>query len=116
MTDFAENDGNDEMKKEAADAIKAVNAQYGYTPEFLSIGRQAGAVIASVDRIMQNGNLSTKMPDRLIYASAEIGQVIERSAGKQPVTVNPTREGGNAAPPPQIYHNAQKNQAQELCS
>ncbi|MBR1640618.1 MAG: hypothetical protein IJ688_14685 [Treponema sp.] len=47
------------MMEEAADAIKAVNAQYGYAPEFLSIGRQVGAVIASVDRITQSSVLST---------------------------------------------------------
>ncbi len=32
------------QKKEATETIKSVNAQYGYTPEFLGIYAQAGAV------------------------------------------------------------------------
>ena len=38
-----------------------------------------------------------KMPEQLIYASDEIGQMIERTTGKQLVTVNPTRV--NIVPP-----------------
>lgn len=59
ITGFAENDENNVIEKEAADAIKAVNAQYGYAPEFLSISRQVGAVIASIDKITQNAEKST---------------------------------------------------------
>lgn len=59
VTGYGEIDKEGRMIKEAADAIKAVNAQYGYTPEFLSVGKQVGAVIASVDRITQNKDLST---------------------------------------------------------
>ena len=59
ITGFAENDENNVIKKEAADAIKAVNAQYGYAPEFLSISRQVGAVIASIDKITQINEKST---------------------------------------------------------
>ncbi len=38
----------DETKQEATDAINAVNAVYGYTPEFLEIYAQVGAVYASL--------------------------------------------------------------------
>ncbi|MCR4712761.1 MAG: hypothetical protein K5751_00100 [Treponemataceae bacterium] len=62
ITGFAEKEKDNELKKEASDAIKAVNAQYGYTPEFLSIGKQVGAVIASVDKITQNKDLSSHNP------------------------------------------------------
>ena len=61
ITGFAENDENNVIKKEAADAIKAVNAQYGYAPEFLSISRQVGAVIASIDKITQINEKSTDL-------------------------------------------------------
>lgn len=61
ITGFAENDENNAIKKEAADAIKAVNAQYGYAPEFLSISRQVGAVIASIDKITQINEKSTDL-------------------------------------------------------
>lgn len=60
ITGFAENDKNNVMTKEATDAIKAVNAQYGYAPEFFSIGRQVGAVIAFINKITQNQNLSNQ--------------------------------------------------------
>lgn len=59
VTGYGETDKDGKMIKEAADAIKAVSAQYGYAPEFLSVGRQVGAVIASVDKITQSKNLST---------------------------------------------------------
>lgn len=104
VTGYGETDVNGIMITEAADAIKAVNAQYGYAPEFLSVGRQVGAVIASIDKITQineksTANAKTKMPEQLIYASDEIGQVIERATGKQLVTVNPTRVNGKTEPP-----------------
>lgn len=38
----------DDTKQEAQDAIKSVNAQYGYTPEFLEIYAQVGATYASL--------------------------------------------------------------------
>ena len=122
ITGFAENDENNAIKKEAADAIKAVNAQYGYAPEFLSISRQVGAVIASIDKITQINEKSTvnakiKMPGQLIYASDEIGQVIERATGKQLVTVNPTRANGKAEPPrANITQNAEKSTSAEQSS
>ena len=59
VTGYGETDKEGKMIKEAADAIKAVNAQYGYAPEFLSVGKQVGAVIASVDKITHNRDLST---------------------------------------------------------
>jgi uncharacterized protein YkuJ len=39
---------NTDKKEEAADAIKKVISKYGYTPEFSSLKRQVGAVIASL--------------------------------------------------------------------
>ena len=54
VTGFAENNENGEMTREAADAIKAVNAQYGYAPEHLFVSEQVGAVIASLRTIAQN--------------------------------------------------------------
>lgn len=38
----------DDTKQEARDAIKSVNAQYGYAPEFLEIYAQVGATYASL--------------------------------------------------------------------
>jgi len=46
-----------------------------------------------------------KMPEQLIYASDEIGQVIERIAGEQLVTVNPTRGTIKLLLQFKIYHN-----------
>ena len=120
ITGFAENDENNVIKKEAADAIKAVNAQYGYAPEFLSISRQVGAVIASIDKITQINEKSIskiKMPEQLIYASDEIGQMIERATGRQLVTVNPTRANGKTEPPREnITQNAEKSTSAEQSS
>ena len=119
---WGETDTSGKMIKEAADAIKAVNAQYGYAPEFFSISRQVGAVIASIDKITQINEKSTvnakiKMPEQLIYASDEIGQVIERATGKQLVTVNPTRANGKAEPPrANITQNAEKSTSTEQSS
>jgi hypothetical protein len=43
---------NDSRKKEeAADAIKAGIATYCYTPEFLGLGKQVGAAIASLHKV-----------------------------------------------------------------
>lgn len=76
ITGFAENDENNVIKKEAADAIKAVNAQYGYAPEFLSISRQVGAVIASIDKITQINEKSTQTEknseSRLLYEKTTV--------------------------------------------
>ena len=69
ITGFAENDENNAIRTEAADAIKAVNAQYGYAPEFLSISRQVGAVIASVNNITHLREKST--PDEERKSTAE---------------------------------------------
>jgi hypothetical protein len=45
ITGFSDNG----KKKEASDAIQAVIAQYGYTPEFSDVRKQVGAVIASLN-------------------------------------------------------------------
>lgn len=49
VTGFGEFNKEQELKKEAADAINAVSTKYGYTPEFLSVGKQVGAVISSIE-------------------------------------------------------------------
>ncbi len=60
VTGFAENDSDGHIKKEAADAIKAVNAQYDYTPEHLFVSEQVGAVVASLNlNIPQNETVSS---------------------------------------------------------
>ena len=51
------------------------------------------------ERDINNVVNKIKMPEQLIYVSAEIGQMIERTTGKQLVTVNPTRESGSTEPP-----------------
>ena len=57
------------------------------------------------------------MPEQLIYASDEIGQVIERATGKQLVTVNPTRANGKTEPPREnISQNAEKSTSAEKSS
>ena len=61
VTGFGEFNKEQELKKEAADAINAVSAKYGYTPEFLSVGKQVGAVIASCNILPQSQeNSNTK--------------------------------------------------------
>lgn len=60
VTGYGETNQSGQMIKEATDAIKAVNAQYGYALEFLSVGKQVGAVIASINKITQNQNLSNQ--------------------------------------------------------
>ena len=68
-------DFND-TKQEAADAIKSVNALYGYTPEFLEIYAQVGAAYASLENnvTQQNSPVNSKISDyeKLLYSSAEI--------------------------------------------
>lgn len=68
-------DFND-TKQEAADAIKSVNALYGYAPEFLEIYAQVGATYASLNNniTQQNSPVNDKKSDyeKLLYSSAEI--------------------------------------------
>ncbi len=40
---------SEDIKQEATDSIKSVNALYGYTPEFLEIYAQVGVVYASLN-------------------------------------------------------------------
>ena len=72
VTGFNFND----TKQEAADAIKSVNALYGYTPEFLDIYAQVGAAYASLNNNIpqQNSPVNDKKSDyeKLLYSSAEI--------------------------------------------
>ena len=72
VTGFNFND----TKQEAADAIKSVNALYGYTPEFLEIYAQVGAAYASLGNNINQQNIpvNDKKPDyeKMLYNSAEI--------------------------------------------
>lgn len=72
VTGFNFND----TKQEAADAIKSVNALYGYTPEFLEIYAQVGAAYASLNNNInqQNVPVNDKKSDYeiMLYSSAEI--------------------------------------------
>lgn len=70
--------------------------------------------ISTHERDINNLVNKIKMPEQLIYASDEIGQVIERATGKQLVTVNPTRANGKAEPPrANITQNAEKSTSAE---
>ncbi|GMO27408.1 MAG: hypothetical protein Ta2B_08100 [Termitinemataceae bacterium] len=60
LTGFA----NWDKEKEATDAIKAVIAQYGYTPEFLSFRKQVGAVLTSTLLDMGIISLSTSPAEK----------------------------------------------------
>ncbi|MDR2509333.1 MAG: hypothetical protein LBC77_01665 [Spirochaetaceae bacterium] len=62
-------------EKEAADAIKTVIAQYGYTPEFSDVRKQVGAVIASLS------------PDDKLPSSNHIS-----GQGDTPIIANPSRK------------------------
>lgn len=55
--------------------------------------------ISTHERDINNLVNKIKKPEQLIFASAEIGQIVERITGKQLVTVNPTRENGHPEPP-----------------
>lgn len=73
--------------------------------------------ISTHERDISNLVNKIKMPEQLIYASDEIGQVIERATGKQLVTVNPTRANGKAEPPrANITQNAEKSTSTEQSS
>lgn len=55
--------------------------------------------ISTHQRDINNVVNKIKMPEQLIYLSAEVGQVIERTTGIQLRTVNPTRVNENIVPP-----------------
>ena len=59
ITGYGEFNKGQQLTKEATDAINAVSAKYGYTPEFLSVGKQVGAVIASVNMITLKNQMSS---------------------------------------------------------
>lgn len=66
----------DDTKQEAADAINAVNALYGYTPEFLEIYAQVGAAYASLNNIAQqspvvNENSNDSLEQNSLEKAAE---------------------------------------------
>lgn len=50
-------------KTEATDSINAVIAKYKYAPKFLEMYAQVGAVIASINKITQNQNLSNQIQE-----------------------------------------------------
>ncbi|GHT50156.1 hypothetical protein FACS1894102_5490 [Spirochaetia bacterium] len=49
-------------KEESTDTIKAVIAQYGYTPEFVDFRKQVGAVIASLNSLLPNSAEESSAP------------------------------------------------------
>ena len=66
--------------------------------------------ISTHERGINNVVNKIKMPEQLIYASDEIGQMIERTTGKQLVTVNPTRVNNMIASPiPNISQSSEKS-------
>ena len=66
--------------------------------------------ISTHERDINNVVNKIKKPDQLIYVSDEIGQMIERTTGKQLVTVNPTREDVLNVPPTEnISHPIEKS-------
>ncbi|WP_296012043.1 PBECR2 nuclease fold domain-containing protein [uncultured Treponema sp.] len=70
--------------------------------------------ISTHERDINNLVNKIKMPEQLIYASDEIGQVIERATGRQLVTVNPTRANGKTEPPREnITQNNEKSTSAE---
>lgn len=92
VTGFGEFNKEQELKKEAADAINAVSAKYGYTPEFLSVGKQVGAVIASIEIITLKNQMSSINTDletltaenaRLRHENLQLGKQIMKIAYQQ---------------------------------
>lgn len=86
VTGFAENDEKGQITKEATDAIKAVNAQYGYAPEHLFVSEQVGAVIASLNNVAQNILMSSD-EERIknfksVYANTEFLSENEKRSEK----------------------------------
>lgn len=59
VTGYGEFNKEQQLTKEATDAINTVSVKYGYTPEFLSVGKQVGAVIASVNMIALKNQMSS---------------------------------------------------------
>jgi hypothetical protein len=51
-----------DKKTEATEAIQAVSAKYGYTPEFSGFRKQVGAVIASLGGVSHNSDNSSSPP------------------------------------------------------
>lgn len=63
-----------DTKREATDSIGTVIARYGYTPGFLEIYDQVGAVASELNIQKKNSVVNDKKPDyeKLLYNSAEI--------------------------------------------
>lgn len=78
VTGFGIKEENQELTKEAIDSIKAVSAQYGYAPEFLSISKQVGAITSNIDNTIRNIKLSNDSERinnfRNIYKYSEVVQ------------------------------------------
>ncbi|MBQ9622554.1 MAG: hypothetical protein IJR39_04355 [Treponema sp.] len=68
----------DDTKQEAADAIKSVNAQYGYAPEFLEIYAQVGAAYASLNNTIPqqipvvNKSANETLEERTLNEAADL--------------------------------------------
>lgn len=78
VTGFGIKEENQELTKEAIDSIKAVSAQYGYAPEFLSISKQVGAITSNIDSTIRNIKMSNDSERinnfRNIYKYSEVVQ------------------------------------------
>ena len=108
--------------EELKDSLKKLNTAHVYAKSFEINGKNKAvqSVVVAIEN--ENVSISTherginnvvnkiKMPEQLIYASDEIGQMIERTTGKQLVTVNPTRVSNMIAPQiPNISQSSEKS-------
>lgn len=73
----------DDTKQEARDAIKSVNAQYGYAPEFLEIYAQVGATYASLSNnisqpLEKSNNVTTDEPQQNINSVSQAEEELRK--------------------------------------
>ncbi|MCR4714275.1 MAG: YifB family Mg chelatase-like AAA ATPase [Treponemataceae bacterium] len=106
------------INEERQSVFGDMNAAHIYAKSFVMNGKNKAvqSVVVSIEN--ENVSISTherdinnvvnkiKKPDQLIYVSDEIGQMIERTTGKQLVTVNPTREDVLNVPPLKTISNS----------
>ena len=106
------------INEERQSVFGDMNAAHIYAKSFVMNGKNKAvqSVVVSIEN--ENVSISTherdinnvvnkiKKPDQLIYVSDEIGQMIERTTGKQLVTVNPTREDVLNVPPLETIPNS----------
>jgi len=68
-----------EKREEAAEAIQAVIAQYGCSPEFSGFRNQAGAAVSSLQKISPNA-LKKSMPALPALSIASVIEVLDSLA------------------------------------